>query len=275
VNHLPWGGRNRRRSGGHRRYRRVAAVRVLVGALVGGVLAAPAASAHVTVNPREAPRGGHAALAFRVPNEQDDSSTIGLRVSFPEEHPLRSVRVKPKVGWTYEVEMRELDEPIVTDSGEEVTEVVSTITWSGGEIAPDQFEEFDVSVGPLPEDADEMMFPSIQIYDNGDEVGWIEERVEGEEEPDRPAPLLTLVDPEEPGSGGSGGGEEEASGMSVSNMASQDDVDSANRLAVAGLLVGIIGVVTGAVALVRGRRQLAAAAPTSTSTPAATTTSET
>lgn len=265
MRHLPRAVRHRRRSGRPRRYRRVAAVRVLVAALAAGVLAAPAASAHVTVNPREAPRGGYAALAFRVPNERPDANTTELRVSFPEEHPLRSVRVKPHPGWTYEIETRELDEPLETEGGEEVTEVVSTITWSGGEITPEQYEEFEVSVGPLPEDADEIMFPSIQVYDSGEEVEWIEEPpAEGGEEPERPAPLLTLVDPEGEGGGGAAADQEQASGLSVENAATQDDVDSANRLAFGGLVVGIIGVVAAAVALVRGRRAEATPAPSST-----------
>jgi hypothetical protein len=54
--------------------------------------------------------------------------------------------------------------------------------------------------------------------------------------------------------------------MSVSNMASQDDVDSANRLALAGLLFGLVGVATGAVAIVRGRRAVATATSTGSGT---------
>jgi len=44
------------------------------------VVVAPMADAHVTVNPGEAPKGGFAKLAFRVPNERPDSGTTTLDV---------------------------------------------------------------------------------------------------------------------------------------------------------------------------------------------------
>jgi periplasmic copper chaperone A len=217
----------------------------------------------VTVNPREATKGGYARLAFRVPNERDNAGTVQLRVSFAEAD-FRSVNVQPVQGWTYEKTMRTLDEPIVTDDGEEITEVVDTITWSGGLIRPGEFEEFGVSMGPLPEDVDQIKFPSIQTYEpvdgqEGEVVEWIEDPpAEGEEEPERPAPLLTLMEEEE--EGGGGGAAEEASGLTVENAASQDDVDSANTMALIGLLVGLLGLATGGFALVQGRRASAAAA---------------
>jgi periplasmic copper chaperone A len=267
-------GRRHRRALAERpgRYRRVAATRVLVGVLAGAVLGAPAASAHVTVNPREATKGGYAALAFRVPNERDNAGTVELTVNF-EEAVFPAVRVKPKTGWTYEVATTPLDEPIEAEGGEEITEAVSTITWSGSVIQPGEFEEFEVSLGPLPEDVDQLMFPSVQTYDPvngqpGEVVEWIEEPpAEGAEEPERPAPLLTLIDEEE--EGGAAAEEDQAAGMSVENTASQDDVDSANTLAIVGLLVGLLGVATGAVALLRGRRPAAA-----TTTSSATSTSD-
>ena len=61
--------------------------------------------------------------------------------------------MKPKPGWTYTMEKRTLDEPI-DNNGEQVTEVVSKITWTGGTIGTTEFEEFDVSVGRMPEEGD-------------------------------------------------------------------------------------------------------------------------
>ena len=48
---------------------------VLVGALSSVPVGTGPASAHVTVNPREAVQGGYAKLAFRVPNEKAGAST--------------------------------------------------------------------------------------------------------------------------------------------------------------------------------------------------------
>jgi uncharacterized protein YcnI len=235
--------------------------RVLVVAGVALIAAAPLADAHVTVNPGEAPKGGFAALAFRVPNERDDAGTTTLEVNFPEDHPIANVSVRPKQGWTYQVERRTLDEPI-DNHGTEITEVVSKITWTGGVIQPGEFDEFEVSVGPLPEDADQILFPSLQTYQGGEVVRWIEEPVEGEEEPEHPAPLLTLVDAADHG-GGSDSADEPASdgeqaadpgGVTVENAATQDDVDSANTLGIIGIVVGALGLLTGGYALLRRRR---------------------
>jgi uncharacterized protein YcnI len=232
--------------------------RALAVAAVTLVAAAPMAMAHVSVNPGEAPKGGYAALAFRVPNERDDSGTTTLEVNLPVDHPITSVRVKPMPGWTYTVENRTLDTPIESH-GREITEVVSKITWTGGTINPGEYEEFEVSAGPLPEDADQITFPSIQTYASGEVVRWIDEPVaEGEEEPEHPAPALTLVDPEDEGGADTastdGAEGETASGLSVENTASQDDVDSANTLATVGIAAGVIGLLVAVFAVFRGRK---------------------
>lgn len=236
--------------------RNLRVTRALAVAAVAVVAAAPMALGHVSVNPGEATKGGYAALAFRVPNERDDSGTTSIQVNLPEDHPISSVRVRPTPGWTHEVEMRTLDTPI-DSHGREITEVVAKITWTGGTINPGEYEEFNVSAGPLPEDTDLLVFPSIQTYASGEEVRWIDEPVdEGEEEPERPAPTLTLVDPEGDGAaGGDGAGEgESASGLTVENTASQDDVDSANTLATVGIAAGIIGLLVALFAVFKGRK---------------------
>jgi uncharacterized protein YcnI len=253
--------------------------RALTGALVvAGVamlVAAPMASAHVTVNPGEAVKGGFAALAFRVPNERDDAGTTSLVVSMPEDYPIPNVSVKPKAGWTYTITPRTLEEPI-DNHGEQITEVVGTITWTGGTINPGEFDEFEVSVGPLPEEPDMIAFPSVQTYSSGEEVRWIDEEVEGEEEPEHPVPTLKLIE----GSGDhdetaaeaeadeASSSAEQASGVTVSNV-SQDDVDQANTLATVGLVVGGLGLIVAIVAVVLGRRKAGGSGTSTPSEPSA------
>jgi uncharacterized protein YcnI len=167
---------------------------VAVAALAIGALAAPA-SAHVSVNPREATKGGFAKLAFRVPNERPDSGTTKVEVSFPVDHPLAFLNVRPVEGWTYKIERQKLATPIKSDEpGEEdVTDYISKITWEGGTIAPNEFQEFEVSGGPLPDDVDQIIFKAVQTYASGEIVRWIEEPTAGGEEPEHPAPVLKLV----------------------------------------------------------------------------------
>ena len=159
-----------------------------------GAVAVPA-GAHVTVNPKEATRGSFAKLAFRVPNERPDSGTTKVEISFPPAHPLAHLNVRPVEGWTYTIERQTLATPIESEEpgGEAVTEYISKITWEGGTIRPGEFQEFEISGGPLPDDADQIVFKAVQTYASGEVVRWIEEPTEDGEEPELPAPILTLV----------------------------------------------------------------------------------
>jgi periplasmic copper chaperone A len=159
------------------------------------LLAAPG-WAHVTVNPREAVQGGYTALSFRVPNETDDTSTTKVEVFLPQEHPLASVSVRPHPGWHAKVVTKKLAKPLSTDDGE-VTDGVYSITWTPDRakdaLQPGQYDEFDVSVGPLPE-VSSLTFKTLQTYSDGTVVRWIDQpAAAGQPEPEHPAPVLTLL----------------------------------------------------------------------------------
>lgn len=222
---------------------------------VGG-FAAPA-FAHVTVNPASATQGGFAALTFRVPTESDSASTTGVQVVFPAESPLAFVSVKPHPGWSYVVAKAKLASPISSDDGQ-VTEAVSRITWTADSAAsavkPGQFEEFEVSAGPLPKTAS-MTFKTLQTYSDGKVVRWIEQRTEGAAEPDHPAPVLTLA-----GAVAAGGSGTSTKAPSVAakvaattstDAASSSQVRFATALAALALVVGAVGGLLGGMALRR------------------------
>ncbi|WP_059010207.1 YcnI family copper-binding membrane protein [Streptomyces specialis] len=173
---------------------RVVACSVATALTAGAFLAftAPAASAHVGVDPDQAEQGGYSTINIRVPNERDNASTVGLEVHLDLEHPVASVQPQPVPGWEIEIETAELDEPLDVH-GSEITEVPSVIRWTGGEIEPGMFQQFPISVGPLPDDVDQLLFKAIQTYDNDEVVRWIEEPVEGEPEPEHPAAVLSLT----------------------------------------------------------------------------------
>jgi len=240
-------------------------VRIAVGiavVLVGLAIATPA-SAHVTVNPREATQGEYARLAFRVPNESDSAATIALEVHFPEEAPIPSVSVGQVPGWTAEVTYRTLDTPLDGGHGEQITEVVDFITWTadGDEAAiqPGEFGEFPISVGPMPE-VDQVMFPALQTYADDQIVRWIDPPEEGQE-PEHPAPVLTLLaggnspgPPAAPAGGGAASpGPEPAAQESETGAGAEDGSDAGIWLGLAGLVAGLAGLALGGVALVRTR----------------------
>jgi uncharacterized protein YcnI len=226
-------------------------VLVLLAAGAALVLPATSALAHVTVNPREATGGSYAKLAFRVPNERDDAGTTKLEVNLPADHPFASVSVRPQAGWTYTVEKTKLDPPIKSHDNE-ISEVVSKITWTGGTIKPGEFNEFEVSVGPLPSDADSITFKAIQTYSSGEVVRWIEEATPGGSEPERPAPVLKLTKSAAAGStattvttaAGSQAQAGEVAQPAAKDAASKSDVDTARTFGILGMAFGLIGFVS-------------------------------
>jgi uncharacterized protein YcnI len=153
------------------------------------------ASAHVTVNPNTAAQGSYSKVSFRVPTESDTASTTKLQVNLPTGTPIASVSTKPVVGWTVATVKSKLATPIKSDDGD-ITEAVTQITWTatkGAEIKPGQFQEFDVSLGPLPATANQIVFKALQTYSDGNIVRWIDEPATDGSEPEHPAPVLKLT----------------------------------------------------------------------------------
>ncbi|SEP07226.1 YcnI family protein [Trujillonella endophytica] len=211
-------------------------------ALAASIAVAGTASAHVTVASADAAPGGYGLLTFRVPNESDTASTVALRIQIPEESALASLRVQPVPGWTATLTQTELSEPL-DNHGQEITRYVSVVEFraeAGGGIAPGQFQQFALSGGPFP-DADELTFPAVQTYSDGTEAAWIEPTVSGGEEPERPAPVLSLT------------AADDAPAASGDDDGAADDGDSdsdgvgvvALVLAVLALLTGLAGVLLG------------------------------
>lgn len=232
----------------HRFVARAAALTAACG--ITAVLAAAPAYAHVTAQPEEAPKGGHAKIAFRVPNERPNASTVQVKVTFPEQYPLSSVRTKPVPGWTAQVEKVRIAP--VQVAGTEVTEAVRSITWTaqpGSRIGPDEFAEFEATLGTLPDNTDELVMPTTQTYDNGEVVNWDAPTPPNGEEPEHPAPTVKLVENTE---GGHSHGSAPAPEQEHAEAAGSAD-DTARWLGGAGLLVGALGVGIGAGALARSR----------------------
>ncbi|WP_166021854.1 YcnI family protein [Streptomyces chilikensis] len=218
--------------------------------------------AHVSVQPEgTAAKGGYATVAFKVPNERDDASTTKLEVNFPADHPLASVMPQPVQGWDVEVTRSKLDKPLDLH-GRKVDEAITKIVWTAedekeGGIRPGFFQKFPVSVGPLPEDADELVFKSLQTYSNGEVVRWIELQEEGQEEPESPAPVLQLSAAED-GHGHDKGAQGPASSEEDGEKAHDDDHDetgaagttdtAARVLGVVGIVIGVAGVAFGVLA---------------------------
>jgi uncharacterized protein YcnI len=235
----------------------MSARKLIAGVAAGGValvaLTAPAL-AHVSVNPGAATQGGFTKLAFSVPNEEAAVNTTKLDVQLPADHPLASVSVKPHAGWTADVKKTTLATPITSDDGP-VTEAVTEITWTatGEGIKPGEFDEFEISVGPLPTDVDSLTFKAVQTYSDGTEVAWIEVPDASGKEPDHPAPVLTLTAAGTGDDTHSHDSSSSSDGTAAPATPSATKSDDSNALAVVALVVAAVGIALAAAALVKAR----------------------
>lgn len=222
-------------------------------ALLLGPLAA-LGSAHVTVQAPGAAQGGYTKLVFRVPSEKDVATTK-VEVAFPQDTPIASVRVKPHAGWTYTLTKGKPAVPL-ENHGTPVTEVVQRVTWTvaaGNKgIAATEFEEFEVSAGPLPK-VEQVVFKALQTYANGEVVRWIDEKTDATPEPEKPAPVLALaaasettaVVPAQP----------VADVTSTGDSAASAEDDGPSGVAIAALVTAAAALAVGLFSLVTGRRR--------------------
>ena len=110
------------------------------------------------------------------------------------------VSAKPEYvpGWTLEVETV-ASEPY-DEFGTTKTERVGVIRWSGGDLPDFAFYDFGVRATFLADPGTVLAFPVVQKCGDA-EVAWIEPMVEGQPEPEHPAPTVTIGRPR-PGGGG-------------------------------------------------------------------------
>lgn len=152
---------------------------------------ASAASAHVTVTSTDAEAGGFGKLVFRVPTESETASTKSITVTLPDKTPFAFVSTKVKPGWTVTIGETTHKNPIRV-GGFELTKTVHTITWTttGAGIKPGQFDEFELSAGPIPK-VKSLSFAVKQGYSDNTTVNW-DQVQSGKSEPEHPAPTLEL-----------------------------------------------------------------------------------
>ena len=226
-------------------------------------LAGPA-SAHVTIGPGTAAKGGSdVELTFRVPNEEDQATTTQVEVDFPTDKPITGVLPEPTPGWTVKIDNLTLPAPVKTDDGT-VTQVVQRITWSGGQLTPGQYQGFRVMLGHLPDDASTLTFKALQTYSNGDVVRWIDVPQPGQPEPDHPAPVLTLTAaPADDGAASPAPSSQvtatasssSSTGSSGTTASAKSSDSTARALGIAGIVVGVLGLGAGAFGIAAARRR--------------------
>jgi uncharacterized protein YcnI len=162
-------------------------------------------------------------------------------VQLPTDTPLASVRVKPVPGWTAQITKSPIDPPLEVH-GDQITEAPAEVTWTadpGQGIAPGQYQTFPISAGPLPA-ADSLTFPAIQTYSDGSEAAWIEPTVDGQPEPDHPAPSISLTRSGQIATDASGSSTESTNVGSAATQSKTAEDSGISALELSALVVAVI-----------------------------------
>jgi uncharacterized protein len=233
--------------------RRTLAITGIVAAAVLGV--ATPAFGHVSVSPDEATAGSFTTLTFKVPNESSEATTTKVQVTFPADPAIADASVQPVPGWTIAVRKTQLETPVTTDEGSQLSERVESITWTadGDGLKAGEFQTFLVSVG-LPDEPGTLAFPALQTYSDGEVVRWVDPTGPDVPEAEFPAPTLTLSEGTADGNGDDvtpttvAGSDGSASG---SVETAQDDADTAKTIGIVAIIISVIALIGAGVALLR------------------------
>lgn len=159
-------------------------------ALVWSIGFAGIASAHVTVQPSEAPANSYQVFTVRVPTEKEIATTQ-VKVAIPEG--ITVSRFEPKADWSYELEKN-------------AEGVITSVTWkaTGAGLGATEFGDFRMS-GKVAENAKELVWKAYQTYADGEVVEWT-----GAPDADKPASVTTITAATGDAHGGHGAGADTA-----------------------------------------------------------------
>ena len=223
------------------------------------VLTAAPASAHIHPDPAEIPEGEATTVGLGIEHGCDDSPTTAVAVQLPDGAEVSAVA---KSGWAI-------------DSSD------GTVTWTaqaGNELPSDEADEFELELTPdAGTEGDTLYLKTVQTCETG-ELRWIAEWDGEGEEPDNPAPSVTVLAAGAEAGGGDhhaeegdeadhdeesghheeetatteAGHHEEESASDTSDTSDSSDEDETATIAIVVLVLAAAGF--GGVMLVRSRR---------------------
>ena len=128
--------------------------------------AASPASAHVSLENRQATIGASYKAVFTVPHGCAGSATIKIRVQIPEG--VIAVKPMPKAGWSVEAISGKYAAGY-DYHGKKLSEGVKEVVWSGGKLPDGHYDEFVISTfltgGLKPNSM--LYFPVVQECEQG------------------------------------------------------------------------------------------------------------
>ncbi|HVX78119.1 MAG TPA: DUF1775 domain-containing protein [Bradyrhizobium sp.] len=138
----------------------------LAAALAAAALTASPASAHITLQNREAVVGSFYKAVFVVPHGCAGSATTRIRVQIPDG--VIDVKPMPKPGWNVETVKAKYATPY-DFHGARLTEGVKEVDWSGGKLPDDFYDEFVLAtfLGGDLKPGTMLYFPTVQECEQG------------------------------------------------------------------------------------------------------------
>jgi uncharacterized protein YcnI len=225
------------------------------------LLSTAPAWAHVGTSADEVAAGDTIALGLTIGHGCEDSPTTAVSIQIPDG--VNNAQPFAHAGWTASSETEALVPPVTDAHGEELTERVAVITFTaedGNALPHDVRDTFTVNFAAPDTPGETLHFKTIQTCEAG-ENAWIDEWDGEGEEPESPAPSILVTE-----AAAEGGHDEEttdtteaeeAEDVTDTTEATADDSstsdDDGNGLAVAGVVLGGLGLATGGVALSRTR----------------------
>ncbi|HWF96690.1 MAG TPA: DUF1775 domain-containing protein [Xanthobacteraceae bacterium] len=157
----------------------------------GALASATIAFAHITLENQQAAVGASYKAVLRVPHGCDGSATVAIRVRIPEG--FLDVKPMPKPGWKLDVVRGKYPKP-TSARGTSVTEGVTEVDWSGGNLPDAYYDEFVLTgyVSDAAPAGQTMYFPVVQDCEKGVNR-WIEiPAADGAQAPEPAEPAAAL-----------------------------------------------------------------------------------
>jgi periplasmic copper chaperone A len=152
------------------------------------------ASAHITLENRQATIGSSYKAVFAVPHGCAGSATVKIRVQIPEG--VIAAKPMPKAGWNVEL----IKGKYAADydyHGAKLSDGVKEVVWSGGKLPDDNYDEFVINTfltSALKPNTN-LYFPVVQECEQGISR-WIDIPADGDagaHDSKSPAPAVKLI----------------------------------------------------------------------------------
>lgn len=118
-------------------------VRTMLGAALSILAMSASSQAHILLDTPQAAQGAFYKAVFRVPHGCHGAATTSLKVDIPEG--LIDTKPMPKPGWTIAT-TKGAYKKTYTLHHKSISQGVTSVTWSGGNLPDDEYDEFVVAL---------------------------------------------------------------------------------------------------------------------------------